>query len=430
MEKCGSNGEAEDMFACRMYIACRSSRTKCHGHNVADKILWGQNVIGQNVETFCPRHFVHNILSTAFCSWHFVQWHFVHITFCPRHFVRDISSGDILSSHLCRYTAAMQPARQKWGYVESQYRKFKQWSLVRTASGWLVCGRSDRWIVGGWIYSKPVGWLVCLLVSVVGRIYGRWLASRLICLLSSLWVGWTIRRASYIQSITVWPANHPSIYLIVNQPTKDCSFISACIRSMLEFLESGVRRLPVFVWLVGCGRATWPMLASRWPSLERFSSSLSRGYTISPWSPILVYIWERSKRGVWLALPCHVSVHIYFHVAYTAPSAALLPIPPTCNGLKSIFGDTTIDSANTPWSGILEKALFGDSNHEFLYVIVVFTVFPRLSQVWGGICSHPHVICTHCPILISGRGNFKRHFVATPIMLAILLSFHYVGNLS
>jgi hypothetical protein len=24
-----------------------------------------------------------------------------------------------------------------------------------------------RWIAGGWIYSKPVGWLVCLLVSVV-----------------------------------------------------------------------------------------------------------------------------------------------------------------------------------------------------------------------------------------------------------------------
>ena len=33
---------------------------------------------------------------------------------------------------------------------------------------WLVfCGRSDRLIVGGWIYSKPVGWFVCLLASVV-----------------------------------------------------------------------------------------------------------------------------------------------------------------------------------------------------------------------------------------------------------------------
>ena len=158
MKKCGSDGEAGDKFACRMYIACRGYRTKCHrtkshGHNVADKILWGQNVIGQNVELFCPRHFV--------------QWHFVHITFCPRHFFRDILSGDISSGHPCRNTAPVQPARRIWRHVESQNRKFKQWLLVRTVSGWLVCGRSNRWIVDGWIYSKPVGWLVCLLVSVV-----------------------------------------------------------------------------------------------------------------------------------------------------------------------------------------------------------------------------------------------------------------------
>ena len=140
IKNCGSDGEARDTFACRMYIACWGSRTKCHrtkchGHNVADKILWGQNVIGQNVEPFCPRHFVHNILSTAFCPRRFVQWHFVHITFCPRHFLRNILSG-----HPCRYTAAVQPARQKWGHIESQYRKFKQWSLVRTV--WLVGLRS------------------------------------------------------------------------------------------------------------------------------------------------------------------------------------------------------------------------------------------------------------------------------------------------
>ena len=33
-------------------------------------------------------------------------------------------------------------------------------------AGWFAVGRIDG-IVGGWIYSKPVGWLVCLLVSVV-----------------------------------------------------------------------------------------------------------------------------------------------------------------------------------------------------------------------------------------------------------------------
>ena len=104
-----------------------------------------------------------------------------------------------------------------------------------------------------------------------------------------------------------------------------------------------------------------------------------------------------------LSPTCHVAVHIYSHVAYTVPSASHAP---TCKGLESIFGDTTIDSANTPWIGILENAFFLDLNHECLYVIVVFEVFPRLSQVWGEICSHPHVICIHCPVLISGRENF------------------------
>ena len=49
----------------------------------------GQNVIGQNVETFCPRHFVHDILSTTYCPWHFV---------------RDILSIDILSDTFCPVT--------------------------------------------------------------------------------------------------------------------------------------------------------------------------------------------------------------------------------------------------------------------------------------------------------------------------------------
>ena len=34
------------------------------------------------------------------------------------------------------------------------------------------------------------------------------------------------------------------------------------------------------------------------------------------------------------------------------------------------------------------------------------------------------------PYPFFGKWDFKRHFVATPIMLAILLSFHYVGNFS
>ena len=168
---------------------------------------------------------------------------------------------------------------------------------------------------------------------------GVWLAGWFVCYLVCRSVepsGWLA--ISNLSPTDHWPANHPSIYLT----------------SVLEFLESGVRRLLIFVRLVGCGGVTWPMFASRWPSLERISTSFSRGYTIPPWSLILGLIWERSKRGVRLALPCHVSVHIYSHVAYTTPSASYTP---TCDGVKSIFGDTTIDSANTPelesWKGIV-----------------------------------------------------------------------------
>ena len=82
-----------------------------------------------------------------------------------------------------------------------------------------------RWIAGGWIYSKPVGWLVCLLVyRSFGRIYGQWLACRLVCLLFSLSVGWAIRPACYIYacisnlSLFDQPAIHPSIWSLTNRP--------------------------------------------------------------------------------------------------------------------------------------------------------------------------------------------------------------------
>ena len=61
----------------------------------------------------------------------------------------------------------------------------------------------------GFIASRSDSWFVCWYRSF-GRIYGRWLACRLDCLLSSLSVGWTIRPACYIQPITDWPANHLS----------------------------------------------------------------------------------------------------------------------------------------------------------------------------------------------------------------------------
>ena len=36
--------------------------------------------------------------------------------------------------------------------------------IVKTVylAGWLTVGRMDRSMIDGWIYSKPVGWLVCM----------------------------------------------------------------------------------------------------------------------------------------------------------------------------------------------------------------------------------------------------------------------------
>ena len=101
-------------------------------------------------------------------------------------------------------------------------------------AGWFVVVRMDGLSVVGFIASRSDDWFVCWYRSF-GRIYGRCLAC-LVGLLSSLSVGRTIRPACYVQPITDWPANHPSIYL----------------RSVLEFPESGVRRLIVFDRLVGC----------------------------------------------------------------------------------------------------------------------------------------------------------------------------------
>ena len=88
MEKCGSDGEAGDTFACRMYIACRGSRTKCHRTNVTDTMSWTKYYEDKMLLVKMSRHFVHDIFSTTYFQRHFVQWHFVNITFCPRYFVR------------------------------------------------------------------------------------------------------------------------------------------------------------------------------------------------------------------------------------------------------------------------------------------------------------------------------------------------------
>ena len=147
-----------------------------------------------------------------------------------------------------------------------------------------------------------------------------------------------------IQPTTDWQANHPSIYLIANQLTYDQW-------SVLEFPATGVRRIPVFVPLVGCSGASWPMPASRWSSFGRISSTLSRGYTLLAYPQIdmgtlprglqrfcdlvkerlisvsYIYIYSLGV-CVWLALPCHVSVHIlHSNIFSCCIQLTVLPIP-------------------------------------------------------------------------------------------------------
>ena len=55
-------------------------------------------------------------------------------------------------------------------------------------AGWFAVGRIDGLSVVGFIASRSDGWFVCWYRSF-GRIYGRCLACRLVCLLSSLSVG-------------------------------------------------------------------------------------------------------------------------------------------------------------------------------------------------------------------------------------------------
>ena len=100
-------------------------------------------------------------------------------------------------------------------------------------------GRLVGFMVGGWLAGWFVCYPVCRLVEPSGRL--------------------AISNLSPFDQPTIHPRDGSSIYLIAIQPTKDCTFISACIKSVFEFPESGVWRLPVFARLVGCGGATWPI---------------------------------------------------------------------------------------------------------------------------------------------------------------------------
>ena len=69
MKKCGSDGEAGDKFACRMYIACRGYGTKCHrtkshGHVMSRTKFYEDEMLLVKMSSY----FVHDILSNDILS--------------------------------------------------------------------------------------------------------------------------------------------------------------------------------------------------------------------------------------------------------------------------------------------------------------------------------------------------------------------------
>ena len=122
----------------------------------------------------------------------------------------------------------------------------------------------DRSMIGGWIYSKSVGWLVCMFADQsIGIMDGQWLACRLFRSLFGLSVSRSNHPAGLLskQPLTDRPPKHPSTGPWPNNQS-------------LNFRYLGSTYTLVSVRPVGCGRAAWPMPANYWSSLMNVSSSL------------------------------------------------------------------------------------------------------------------------------------------------------------
>ena len=145
------------------------------GQNVRDTMSWTKHYEDKMLLVKMLRHFVHdiffdNIFSTAFCPMTFCQYNILSAIFCPVTFspatlvgiqpscsrpdklgVRPISISEIQAMIACENCVCLDGLRSV-GY---------------------------RWIASGWIYSKPVEWLVGLFAGIgrlVGFMVGGWLA--------------------------------------------------------------------------------------------------------------------------------------------------------------------------------------------------------------------------------------------------------------
>ena len=137
-----------------------------------------------------------------------------------------------------------------------------------------------RSMIGGWIYSKPVGWLVCVFADQsIGIMDGQWLVCRLVCSL----FGMSVSRSNH--SAGLYPTSHRltghhltghlNIYPpALDQPTKDTSSTSGeCLN--FRYRGSMYPRFRPAGWLrKGC----LTHACKHWSCLRSGSSSLYWGY--------------------------------------------------------------------------------------------------------------------------------------------------------
>ena len=213
----------------------------------------------------------------------------------------------------------------------------------------------------------------------VGFMVGGWLAGWFVCYPVCRSVEPSDRLAISNLSPTDQPIIHSSIWSLTNR-TKTVLLSVLALDQCLNFRNRGfVVSQFSFGWLAAVGLPD-PCLQVAGQVWSLFHLASQRGI------PSLLDRLSSDRSGNAQKGVCDLlcqAMYQYIYILMLHIQLPVLPIPPTRNGLKSIFGDTTIDSANTPWIGILEKAFFLELNHEFLYVILVFEVFLRLSQVWG-----------------------------------------------
>ena len=217
--------------------------------------------------------------------------------------------------------------------------------------GWSTVGRMDRSMVGGWIYSKPVGWLVCLFADrSIGSMDGQWLAR------------WSVRSLFgrlVTQSGRLAISNnhclngHPYfLYSTDDQQTKDSSFIIIS-DNCLNFRYRG----PMSPRFRPAGWLWWGCLTHTSKSLvkcgECFIESLWGIYSSLSWRTLP----DRSgnifqKCMICFAMPCiSTCIFMLYRDRYlvTAPAWAQPTLFESKSWIKAWFGEQITNLSVSVW---------------------------------------------------------------------------------